>query len=303
MKKLSKEHLKNYYENDEIECEGCLYIISTPIGNYDDISLRAIKLLKTVDILLCEDTRRTKRLLSYLKIKRKNLVSYNDNNGYNKRPNIIAKLLGKKNVGIVSDAGTPLISDPGYKLVQDCHINNIKITHAPGPSSVINGLILSGLPTNQFYFGGFVSAKPNIKKKQFSVTKNNVMTGVWFDTCLRIKNTLEVMFDIYGNRKISVARELTKIHEEIISSDLISIIELLNKRENNNKPLKGELVLIIEGHNKTNDIDFEKLSLKIKDQLKTYSVRDTVSKIVTETALPKNLIYNQVMKIKKNNLN
>ncbi len=300
---LSKENLKNYNNWNKIETVGCLYIISTPIGNYEDISLRAIKLLKTVDILLCEDTRKTKKLLSYLEIKRKNLVSYNDNNGSRKRPYIIEKLLSKKNVGIVSDAGTPLISDPGYKLVQDCHINNIKITHAPGPSSVINGLILSGLPTNQFYFGGFVSAKPNIKKKQFSVTKNNVMTGVWFDTCLRIKNTLEVMFDIYGNRKISVARELTKIHEEIISSDMISIRELLNKRENNNKPLKGELVLIIEGHNIKNDIDFEKLSLKIKDKLKTCSLRDAVSKLVIETALPKNLIYDHAMKIKKNSLN
>ena len=134
LKKLSKENLKNNM-SDNIENEGCLYIISTPIGNYDDISLRAIKLLQTVDILLCEDTRRTKKLLSYLEIKRKNLVSYNDNNGSRKRPYIIEKLLAKTNVGIVSDAGTPLISDPGYKLVKDCHNNNIKVTHAPGPVS------------------------------------------------------------------------------------------------------------------------------------------------------------------------
>ena len=300
MKKLSKENLKNNM-NDNIKNEGCLYIISTPIGNYDDISLRAIKLLKTVDILLCEDTRRTKKLLSYLEIKRKNLVSYNDNNGFRKRPYIIEKLLAKTNVGIVSDAGTPLISDPGYKLVKDCHNNNIKITHAPGPSSVINGLILSGLPTNQFYFGGFVSSKLSLKKKQFSVIRNNIMTGIWFDTCLRLKETLEVMFDIFGNRKISVARELTKIHEEIISSDLISIKELINKREHDSKPLKGELVLIIEGCNKTNEIDYERLSLKIKDKLKKYSLKDAVSKVVIETALPKKLVYNQAIKIKKNN--
>ena len=285
--------------SNNIENEGCLYIISTPIGNYDDISLRAIKLLQTVDILLCEDTRRTKKLLSYLEIKRKNLVSYNDNNGFRKRPYIIEKLLAKTNVGIVSDAGTPLISDPGYKLVRDCHNNNIKITHAPGPSSVINGLILSGLPTNQFYFGGFVSSKLSLKKKQFSVIRNNIMTGIWFDTCLRLKETLEVMFDIFGNRKISVARELTKIHEEIISSDLISIKELINKREHDSKPLKGELVLIIEGCNKTNEIDYERLSLKIKDKLKKYSLRDAVSKVVMETALPKKLVYNQAIKIKK----
>jgi len=298
LKKLSKDNLKNNM-NDYTESKGCLYIISTPIGNYDDISLRAIKLLQSVDILLCEDTRKTKKLLSYLEIKRKNLISYNDNNGSHKRPYIIEKLLEKINVGIVSDAGTPLISDPGYKLVQDCHINNIKITHAPGASSVINGLVLSGLPTNQFYFGGFVSSKINLKKKQFSMAKNNIMTGIWFDTCLRIKKTLEIMLDIFGNRKISVARELTKTHEEVIFSDLISIKELINKRESDSKPLKGELVLIIEGCNKTNKIDYEKLNLKIKNKLKTCSLRDAVNKIVIETALPKNLVYNEAMRIKK----
>ena len=160
MKKVSKEEPRQYDKN----INGCLYLISTPIGNFDDISLRAIKLLETVEILLCEDTRKTKKLLSHLNIKRKNLVSYNDNNASNKRPEIINKLLSKINIGMVSDAGTPLISDPGYKLVKECHLNNIKVTHAPGPSSVINGLILSGLPTNQFYFGGFVSSKKNLKK-------------------------------------------------------------------------------------------------------------------------------------------
>ena len=121
------------------------------------------------------------------------------------------------------------------------------------------------------------------------------MTGVWFDTCLRLKDTLKTMLDIFGNRKISVARELTKTHEEIITSNLINIRELINKRENNDNPLRGELVLIIEGHNKKIDIDFETLNLKIKDKLKTCSVRDTVSKIVIETALPKNLVYNQAI--------
>ena len=161
MKKVSKEDLK--YPDKEIR--GCLYLIATPIGNFDDISLRAIKLLEAVEILLCEDTRKTKKLLSHLNIKRKNLISYNDNNASNKRPYIINKLLSKISIGIVSDAGTPLISDPGYKLVKECHLNNIRVTHAPGPSSVINGLILSGLPTNQFYFGGFFSSKKNLKKK------------------------------------------------------------------------------------------------------------------------------------------
>ena len=303
MEKLSKEDPKYYNINNNNEEPGCLYIISTPIGNFDDISLRAIKLLETVDILLCEDTRKTKKLLSYLKIKRKNLLSYNDNNAKSKRPYIINKLLTKKNVGIVCDAGTPLISDPGYKLVQECNYNDIKTTHAPGASSLISALVLSGLPTNQFYFGGFVSSKENLKKKQFLSSQKIMMTGIWFDTCLRLKKTLKLMFDIFGNRKISIARELTKTHEEVIFSDLMRITEIINKREENKNPLKGEVVLILEGLNKKKEVDFKTLTSSIRDKLKKLSVRDTVNEIIIETKLPRKIIYSQTVKIKNGDLN
>ena len=140
-----------------------------------------------------------------------------------KRPYILKQLLLNKNIGLVCDAGTPLISDPGYKIVQECYQENIKVTHLPGPSSVINALVLSGLPTNQFFFGGFFSSKKSGKEKQLLTTKYNIMTGVWFDTCLRLQNTLKIMLDVYGNRKVSIARELTKIYEDIIISDLVNI--------------------------------------------------------------------------------
>ena len=169
LEKLSKEDLKYYKENKNEEVKGCLYIIATPIGNFDDITLRAIKLLKNVDYLLCEDTRKTKKLLLYHCIKRKNLISYNDINASRKRPYIIKKLLSKHNVGIVCDAGTPLISDPGYKLFKNVIFIKLKL-HTPGPSSVINGLILSGLPTNQFYFAVLFLLK-NIKKNSFYNSK------------------------------------------------------------------------------------------------------------------------------------
>ena len=293
MKKISKEYLKQ----SDRDINGCLYIIATPIGNFDDISLRAIKLLKTVEILLCEDTRKTKKLLTHLNIKRKNLISYNDNNASNKRSQIINKLLSKTNIGIVSDAGTPLISDPGYKLVKECQLNNIKVTHAPGPSSVINGLILSGLPTNQFYFGGFVSSKKNLKKKQFMATQTNVMTGIWFDTCLRINNTLEVMQEVFGNRKISIARELTKTYEEIITSNLNDAIKIVDKRKKDNNPLKGEVILILDGYVKE-EFNIEVLSIIIKKKLKKLSLRDTVNEIITETKLPRRVVYNEVIKVR-----
>ena len=298
MEKLSKEYLK--YSNDYgmKDVEGCLYIIATPIGNFDDISLRAIQLLNLVDILLCEDTRKTKKLLAYLNINRGNMISYNDNNAVQKRPYVLRQLLSNKSIGLVSDAGTPLISDPGYKLVQDCYLHKVKITHAPGPSSVINGLILSGLPTNQFYFGGFVSSKKNSKIKQFTITKFYPMTGIWFDTCLRLIDTLEIIFKIYGNRKISITRELTKIYEDVISSDLQNIRSLIYERELNNRPLKGEIVLIIDGYDQKNDVNIETLRINIKKKLLKFSLRDTVNEIIDETNFPRKLIYNEAVKIK-----
>ena len=295
MKKVSKEDLS--YSEKEIN--GCLYIIATPIGNYDDISLRAIKLLESVELLLCEDTRKTKKLLSHLNIKRKNLISYNDNNAENKRPWIISNLLSKKSIGIVSDAGTPLISDPGYKLLKECHINNIKVTHAPGPSSVINGLILSRLPTDQFYFGGFISSKKTLKRKQFIATEKCKMTGIWFDTCLRINSTLDIMQEVFGNRKISIARELTKIYEEIINGDLNDVIEILNKRKKINNPLKGEIIIIIGGYTKK-EFNIQTLSENIKNKLEKLSLRDAVNEIIKETKLPRRVVYNEAIKIRNN---
>ena len=299
MKKLSKEHLKHPSNSELEDVKGCLYIIATPIGNFSDISLRAIQLFSFVDILLCEDTRRTKKLLSHLNINHKYMISYNDNNAAIKRPFVLKQLLLNKSIGLVSDAGTPLISDPGYKLVQECYLNNIKVTHAPGPSSVINGLILSGLPTNQFYFGGFVSSKRSAKTKQFTLTKSYTMTGVWFDTCLRLVDTLKIMLKIYGNRKISITRELTKIYEDIISSDLENIESLIDERQLNNKPLKGEIVIIINGYTKNYNMNIETLRDNIKKKLQKFSLRDTVDLTINETNFSRKLIYDEAVKIKR----
>ena len=284
--------------SEEKSLRGCLYIIATPIGNFDDISLRAIKLFNFVDILLCEDTRKTKKLLSHLDINLKNLISYNDINAEKKRPFIIKQLLMNKNVGLVSDAGSPLISDPGYKLIQESYSNEIKVTHAPGPSSVLNAIILSGLPTNQFYFGGFVDSKKGNKKKQFLSVKDYKMTGIWFDTCLRLQNTLETMYKVFGNRKISIARELTKIYEEIISSDLKNIKNILKIREEKNIPLKGEIVLVVAGISQLAEFDIKKIRERIRNKLNTMSLKDTVELISTEERISKKLIYKEAIKIK-----
>jgi 16S rRNA (cytidine1402-2'-O)-methyltransferase len=284
--------------SEEKSLRGCLYIIATPIGNFDDISLRAIKLFNFVDILLCEDTRKTKKLLSHLDINLKNLISYNDINAEKKRPFIIKQLLMNKNVGLVSDAGSPLISDPGYKLIQESYSNEIKVTHAPGPSSVLNAIILSGLPTNQFYFAGFVDPKKGNKEKQFLSVKDYKMTGIWFDTCLRLKNTLEIMYMVLGNRKISIARELTKKYEEIISADLKDIKNVLKIREEKNIPLKGEIVLVVAGISQLAEFDIKKIRERIRNKLNTMSLKDTVELISTEERISKKLIYKEAIKIK-----
>ena len=295
MKKLSKEYRVG---SEEKSLRGCLYIIATPIGNFDDISLRAIKLFNFVDILLCEDTRKTKKLLSHLSINQKNLISYNDINAEKKRPFIIKQLLMNKNVGLVSDAGSPLISDPGYKLIQESYSNEIKVTHAPGPSSVLNAIILSGLPTNQFYFGGFVDSKKGNREKQFLSVKDYKMTGIWFDTCLRLKNTLETMYKVLGNRKISIARELTKKYEEIISANLKDIKNVLKIREEKSIPLKGEIVLIVAGISQLPEFDIKKIRECIRNKLNTMSLKDTVELISTEERISKKLIYKEAIKIK-----
>jgi len=295
LEKLSKEYRVG---SEEKSLKGCLFIIATPIGNFDDISLRAIRLFNFVDVLLCEDTRKTKKLLSHLGINQKNLISYNDINAEKKRPFIIKQLLMNKNVGLVSDAGSPLISDPGYKLIQESYLNEIKVTHAPGPSAVLNAIILSGLPTNQFYFGGFIDSKKGNREKQFLLVKDYKMTGIWFDTCLRLKNTLETMYKVFGNRKISIARELTKIYEEIISSDLKEIKNVLKIREEKNIPLKGEIVLVVAGISQLAEFDINKIRERIRNKLNTMSLKDTVELISTEERISKNLIYKEAIKIK-----
>jgi len=296
LENFSKENRDYSNNTNSNELCGSLYIIATPIGNFDDISLRAIKVLSLVDILLCEDTRRTKKLLSHLKIRYKTLISYNDINADKKRPFILKQLFLSKNIGLVCDAGTPLISDPGYKIVQECYVKNVNVTHVPGPCAVINALVLSGLPTNQFYFGGFLSSKKSGREKQLLINKYNTMTGIWFDTCLRLDSTLQIMHNTYGNRKVAIARELTKIYEDIICGDLENIHNVINEK-NQNKPLKGEIVIIVGGYDFNTDINIEKLKLIIENKLKNHTLRDAVKLITEETSLSKKIIYKEAIKI------
>jgi len=216
-----------------------LYIVSTPIGNLEDITLRAIRILGEVNFVLAEDTRKTGLLLSRIGIK-KNLLSFYEHNEVKKIPFILEELKKGKNIALVSSAGTPTISDPGYKLIRECRENNITVISIPGPSSVITALSLTSLPHEKFIFLGYVPRKQGERKKIFNEIKGRSITSVFFESPYRIKRTLADLKDILGDKKITVLREMTKKFEEVLEMNCQEIIEVFDKK----KP-KGEIVLIV----------------------------------------------------------
>ena len=217
---------------------GTLYIVSTPIGNLADITYRAVEILKTVDIIAAEDTRRSRILLSNYDIKTK-MISYYEHNKYQKIQKITENLLSGHNVAIITDAGTPAISDPAYKLVRQAIKVGCNIESIPGPSAVLASLVSSGLPTDRFIFEGFLPPKKG-RKKRLENLINESGTIIIYENTLRLNRTIKQILEIIGDRPAVICRELTKIHEEKIRGTLSSLLELLSS-----KKLKGECVLLI----------------------------------------------------------
>ncbi|MEO0084983.1 MAG: 16S rRNA (cytidine(1402)-2'-O)-methyltransferase, partial [candidate division WOR-3 bacterium] len=218
-----------------------LYIVSTPIGNLSDITLRALSILKAVDLIACEDTRHTTILLNHYQIKNK-LTSYFEYNKKEKTDQIIKFIQTGKSVALVSDAGTPGISDPGYYLIRTAIENNIPVVPIPGPSALIAALIVSGLPSDRFAFEGFLPKRKGKKHKKLQNLKDEERTMIFYDSPYRVKDSLKSMLEIFGDRKIVLVRELTKKFETIIRDKISEVISQLE-----NKKLKGEIVLIVEG--------------------------------------------------------
>lgn len=214
-----------------------LYLISTPIGNLEDISFRAIRILKKVDLIAAEDTRRTRRLLNHYKIQNK-LISYHDQNKKSKTYKLITLLKQGKHIALVSDAGTPGISDPGFYLVRECIKNNIKIIPVPGASSILAALTCSGLPTDKFSFYGFLPKTRG--KKEKALVEISDHTAIFFESPYRISKTLELMTELIPDYNIVIARELTKKFEEFVRGKPKEVLEHFQ-----NKPVKGEFVLLI----------------------------------------------------------
>ena len=270
-----------------------LYIVATPIGNLGDISQRARDILNSADIIAAEDTRVTKKLFSLLGISlQKKFIVYEDHSESEKHQEIINFINQGKTVALVSDAGSPLISDPGYKLVRECRKQNIKISVIPGACAVVCALQLSGLPTNRFMFAGFVPNKEKARMDLFSELKNINTTLVLYETSNKLDKTLCAIEKIMPNREIAIVREITKMYEECISG---KASDLINKIKDN--PIKGELVLVIEPplESEKEDIDLEEIILK---ELKTNSLKEAVRFISEKYGLKRNDIYEKALAIK-----
>ena len=225
--------------------KGCLYVVSTPIGNLEDISLRALRVLKEADMIACEDTRQTMKLLAHFDIP-KRLVSYHEHNEITRAAEIVIELEQGAQVALVSDAGTPAISDPGYRLVHLCLRHGIQVVPVPGASALVAALAASGMPIEEFVFAGFLPSRPTERRKSLRALAAEPRTLALYEAPHRLLDALEDALEILGNRPAVVAREVTKIYEEFLRGHLEDIVEAIRK-----KAPRGEITLLIgppDGH-------------------------------------------------------
>ena len=272
-----------------------LYIVSTPIGNLDDITLRAINVLKNSDIILCEDTRRSLKLLNHFKIKKK-LVPYHKFNEKKQVTKIIKYFNEGKILSLISDAGTPLLSDPGKILVNECINNEIRIVPIPGASSITSALSISGF-NDKFLFYGFLPKTENELEKVLTSLSENIHTQVFFAPSNKINLYIRKFKKFYKGRKILIAKEITKLHEFFFREEVEQLKEFKN-------PVKGEVTIVISEKNlNIKYFNKKKIVSKIKKYLKKYSLKDTVNLILETEKVNKKKIYDLCLKIKneKNN--
>ncbi len=277
---------------------GILYLVSTPIGNLEDITFRALNTLKSADLIAAEDTRHTLKLLNHFNIK-KQLTSYYEHNKEEKGKFLIKSLLEGKNIAVVTDAGTPGISDPGEELVKGCIKEGIKVCPIPGAAALIAAVTVSGLPAGRFVFEGFLPKRKKEKKARLHELKKEDRTIVFYESPHKLRETLKVVLDVLGNRKIVLARELTKKFEEIIRVTVKEAVMLYDEN-----PPRGEYVLVLEGCGKEEDLKednngYEGLSaahhveLLIKQGL---NKKDAIREAAKKRGLPKRDVYAQVHK-------
>ena len=275
---------------------GKLYIVATPIGNLEDITLRALRILKNVDIIAAEDTRQTLKLLNHFEIS-KPLMSYHRHNEEIKSNILIEKLKKGNNIALVSDAGTPGICDPGEEIIKKSIEEQIEVIPIPGPCAMINALIASGVDTKEFCFLGFLPLNKKLRKEKIEEIKNAEKTIIIYEAPHKMKNTLGDLKDILKDRKVVLARELTKVHEEFIRKDIEELLAIVDN-------LKGEMILIIEGIKKKNNVENKLNNLTLEEHYKYYEnqgidKKEIIKKIAKDRNVNKNDIYMKFVKDKK----
>jgi 16S rRNA (cytidine1402-2'-O)-methyltransferase len=269
-----------------------LYVVATPIGNAADVTLRALKVLAECDAIIAEDTRVTSRLLAIHGISRP-LFSYNDHNAASMRPKLIAKLVSGAKLALVSDAGTPLVSDPGYKLVKEAQSSGIVVFPLPGASAVLAALASAGLPTDRFFFGGFLSAKPGERRSELKVLRSIPATLILFEAPQRLAESLADMAEILGSRDAVVGRELTKLHEEHRHGSLPGLAAHYAGRE---QP-RGEITLVIAPPVEEGP-DTARIDHLLELALPFMPVKPASSLVSEATRAPKRVVYLRALKLK-----
>lgn len=284
-----------------INNNGKLYIVSTPIGNLGDISYRAVETLKEVDLILAEDTRHTRELLNHFDIK-KELISFNEHTELSKTENLVEKIKDGMSIALVSDAGTPIISDPGAKLTKLAIENDITITAIPGACAAINALVLSGLSAKNFTFIGFLSEDNKKRKEQLSNLSDKMETMIFYISSHNLKKDIKSLIEVFGNdRDASISREMTKKFEETVRGNLAYISDYFSEKE-----IRGEFVLIVAGISKDvlKEKEINKWSEMTYEEHYDYylnqglSDKDALKKVATDRGLKKNEVY-KLLKVKE----
>lgn len=281
--------------------KGKIYFVPTPIGNLKDITLRALEVLNSVNCIACEDTRQSLKLLNHFNIK-KPLISYHKFNENNKSQEIINKVLEGESLAVVTDAGTPGVSDPGFVLVKECLNNDVPFEVLPGATAITTALLYSGLSMVSFTFIGFLPRERKERNAKLKELDSREETLIFYEAPHRIKETLKALYDAFGNRKISICRELTKLHEEIKRENLSDAIKLYEE----NNP-KGELVLIVEGADPMQaQIENQKKweDLSIQEHVMLYikagtDKKEAIKQVAIERGIPKKEVYKEVINMKE----
>jgi 16S rRNA (cytidine1402-2'-O)-methyltransferase len=273
---------------------GTLYVVATPIGNLEDLTFRALRILQEVDLVAAEDTRHSRKLFNHYGIKT-SLTSYHEHNEVSKSEQLIKQLLGGKSLALITDAGTPAISDPGFLLVQRCHAANVPVASVPGPSAVITALSIAGLPTDRFTFEGFLPTKQKARHEKIATFRDEVRTVVCYESPRRLLKTLDILLEVLGvKREVAIVRELTKLHEEVFSGPLPEVIDHFSETG-----VRGEVVLVIAPPLKSEPVETVMQALVRLRAESDQPMRQIVKQVAKQFGLSGSDVYKESLQLKE----